>query len=485
MRLLFRIFWVGVSAFLVFFLNALAYNPSGDTRYYASEVICTNQKTSHLCTSQTTQSIYVFRQGGDNVTLQQNMNSTYVSETFSKFIGLAFNNSDTYREVLLKIFAVKSAVAALIITLVVYLQHRYRYLRSSVVRSTTGLLSLPFLLQSVAGPYPAGIAILGLLLALMVLVVVGEDRIRLWDTPLLVGCWCISCLVITTNRIDTLAFLLAMMVMFFIRQFAYAAGTVYLNPVVFVLMAISMLTIGFTWLIDDKVLSLQKQVVTGQVTLVPTEISSKSTQLIDSIGLPGDLAFSLMAPITMIDNGTRAFVNATYGPLFFESPQSTLVRFGLITLVVIFVVLAWIPLGISSASMVADTLSRLHAGAPRQKRLATVSLIGLPLLIYFLVPWYVRGIWSLAYVLPIFLILTLASDARRPLHSYEKLGFSVMFASNISAIIAINGQLGDVYVLGKKFPTLVVVLALTASTAALLLGIFKPTKIPEATSVAT
>lgn len=485
MRLLMRILWIAVSAFLVFFLNALTYNPGADMRYYASELICLNRKTSHLCTAETTRNVHVFRSEGDSVALQQNMNVSYVSKSFNSLIGLALDNRDTYREVLLKVFAVKSAVASLLISLVAYLAQKYRHLHQIVVRLITGMFSVPFLWQGVAGPYPAGIAILGMLLASLVLIIVGEHRTPLSNPGLLLGSWFIGVLMVVTNRFDTSAFLVAMVVVFFIRQHYLSSEAVHLAPVLRGLVAVLAMTISLNFLLNDKMRELLQQAISRDLVVVPDEVSSRSEQFVESTGLSGDLAFSLMAPITMIDNGTRAFVNGSYGPLFFESSHGPVVRIGLIILVVVAVVLAWIPLGICSASFVADSVARLQAETTRRKQIASLLLIGLPLLIYFLVPWYVRGIWSLPYVLPLFLILALSSDTRRPLRSYEKLCFSVMFASNISAVTVINVRLGDVYVLGMQYPTLVVVSALTASTAALLLGIFQLPEIPEDTSVAT
>jgi hypothetical protein len=303
----------------------------------------------------------------------------------------------------------------------------------------------------------------------LILVVVQKESIIATSRQLLLATvFLIFSMIVISNRFETTIFLilacgLAVTRLLFCRSLFRGRGLLPIG-----LLVISVLLAGVTALLNPTSSRLFSQAAKRDIQIVFPGTPSRSVEIIEKIGLPGDFAFSLMAPVTMIDNSTRFFLSRTYQALL-QDPDgnSTSPTFHLLVYVVV-TVLAWLPMVVVVGGIFYLLARKIPLSIRQRERLEVneVFLI-LLLFLYFFIPFFARLIWSWWYLVPLLMLVTMTA-VNNPLSQFERLALLLSWFNSVLSLIAVNWRLGDLYIGGFVFARELV----TACVVALTCGMF-------------
>jgi len=446
-----RLFVLFVAAFFTFFLGALTDQPfSGDNAFYASEIICRGPTSSQHCGNEASTGLAPFRGHIEEDKLQQFKNASYTSENFARLLRLSFDSDDSYREVIIKVFGLKSAIAAFTMLSIAILMLAYPYLHQTVIRMLAVAFSVPFLLETGAGFYPAAIATIALMPCLLVLEVFRtESSIVLTKKFLLYSLFVACASVVVSTRFETTAFLICACIVFVIRSWpirrpvgAHRIGLI--AP----LATLTILAIGAS-VINSATAQVFREATSRQLFIVPFNTPARSIEIAERVGLPPDSAFSFMAPITMLDNSTRFFLNRTYGTLFQGSTISD--RFNVL-LSLIATILAWLPMLLVVGGLLIGVIRRMGRVLRQRDQPAASDIAQLVLfLLYFFIPYYARVVWSWWYLIPL-LLVSVSLTSQEPLRRIESVAYLIASFNGVTSLVVVNWRLGDLHLGGFVTP---------------------------------
>jgi len=463
------------SAFFAFLLGGLTIQPFfGDHAYYASEILCESDFAEIHCSEPPSRGIPMFRGDPQEDTTQQSKDVRYTSWTFARFLNFFADFDDSYREALLKIIAVKASLIALTFVSIFLLLHHYPSLRSTAVRLLAVTFSVPFVLEASAGVYPAGSAIISFLLVLLILKALRDEPNvslvqKLW---LYVGLTA-SCAVIVSTRFETTALLLLSCLFHFLGQLKSLSASLQSRMLSITPLIIAISLAVSAALINNTTARLAQKAISMQLFIVPSSTPSKSVEIVESVGLAGNFAYLLMAPITMVDNSTRYFLNRTYSQVIRnETAEFSLVSIELLVLTIA-VIFAWIPVVVIIGRRIKHSVQSMRRSQSHQELLDMPSLVLVTSFVcFFLIPFLVRGVWSWWYVLPL-LMMIMGFDSPRPLVQLEIAAYIIAAAGSVLALAVVNYSLGELEIGGLSFPVASVLAAVLLSGTSLFLLLFQ------------
>jgi len=440
--------------FGLFFVGALTNTPYtyvGDNAWYASELICGTTSASPHCSDTPSNEIPLFRGNVQEDTTQLFKGAEYPSSLFASFVRLFVDSRDSYREAILKIFAIKSLLIAAALATVAMLVISYPYLRRTVVRLIAVMFSVPFILETGAGFYPGGFAAIGLLPCLLVLVVMQrESSLSTRAKVTLPTVFCLCAALVVSNRFDTAVFLVLACFLFGFRSLTASHNSRRSRWGMIMPFTAGVFITGAALFLNGAWSRLFHKALNRGIAVVPPNTPSRSVDVVEKVGLPGDLAYMLMAPVTMIDNSTRFFLNRTYVGLFGDTAGRSIEP---ILFFIYFVItsIAWFPMfavvGGGILRLVREIGSSLHG---RKQPSITDVLPVLLIILYFVIPVYARLVWSWWYLVPLLMLfVALAKDT--PIGGVERFALPVAVSNSVLSLIVVNWRLGDLYLAGTVF----------------------------------
>ena len=444
-----QLLWIGLTLSLIFFINGFNFDTftAGSHSHYASEIVCSGPSRDLNCSLQLQADVHLFRGSIDEPTQLPNHGSRYTSSSFANFLNLFITSTDSLRTVILKVYVLKSILAAYIITYSLFLIKKFAYSKHLAIKLFLTAFSFPYLIQGVSGVYPAPIAIVAVIPILISLRIFQEEKDL---TPLTKASFLLNfllCLsVVMANRFETTVF-----VVFGISLWAIFK---YLTKQKFDLLISSSVWFCLA-LFTSSNATLRHLILkssSGQFSvLTDSEIdNSVVAQKIGDYGLP------LMAPITFIDNSSRNFLDMVFG-----SSTHTLLK-------VIFLIPVWIPLVVLLRHALRDLFMPLIRNNFSSKKLIAERIPGLLCLgIFAAVPVFAQTVWFFWYVVPLLLIFIFFTSHLGKVE--EKFKLLILCSISVSALSFILSvlRLGNLEIGGFVFNSfLQIVLGLLSGLAA-------------------
>lgn len=461
-----------IVVFSAFFLGALTDRPfAGDNAFYASELICGDKLASPQCTGEPSKEIALFRGNVGEDTSQQFKNVRYQSASFAKFVRFFFHDDDSYRTIIIKIFVVKSLLIALALVFVVLFVAKYAYLYQTARRMFVAMFSVPFVFETAGGFYPAGLSLFGLLACLLILEVIQrEPKNTARGTIPLLGVFSAFAAIVVSTRFETTAFLTLACCMTAVRCLhRFRNRRTRKSPILMPLLIVVALA-GGAAATNSASARVYREAATRELFIVPPNTPSRSVDIVKDVGLPGDFAFSFMAPLTMIDNSTRYFINRTYRALFESDRSNNQIGIPLLILYAIVSFLVWFPLFLLFGEKLFRLLVRISFAARRRVPFELPDMMTLvPIMLYLVIPTYTRGVWSWWYLIPLLMILVSTFSEQR-LTRIDRIAYRLTWFNSITSLAIVNLGLGDLHLGGTIIQVELLTALMIASTSLVFLG---------------
>jgi len=436
--------WKSISlfsiAFLTFFLCVFTDNPGkGDNKWYSSEIFCgstsVDKRSKHLCTSATVIETSFFRGDPRQTTYFTDYQGTYTSALFADFLRTVIGAHDSLERALIKIYILKSGIAALSMLLLLLLLSKFPQYTILVTRCIILIFAMPFLLISTAGVYPPGLTVLALVPGALALRIVLDMRPR--DRAEVFVCTAtilFSIAVSASNRLEATYFTAVVLI--------FTIATLICRRRFRLLWVItpSVLLLATFVSINKVIPTSLTMVLGGRLKIVPDENPTKLGDFFERHDLPKGFSHLFMAPITMVDNSIRRVTNT-----IFQNEDPNVLWNGWRQLA--FVTICVIPFLFILVSACSSFITSIF----EVRKLGGLPHVGLGLqavlvLIYFFLPVLISGVWFLQYVLPLLLLFVLFGNEKLGHSALVPLLFVLVTVSNLIGIFVLNSRYGDMHI---------------------------------------
>ena len=439
-----QLLWIGLTLSLIFFIAGFNFDTftAGSHSHYASEIVCSGPSRDLNCSLQLQADVQLFRGSIDEPTQLPNHGSRYTSSSFANFLNLFITSTDSLRTVILKVYVLKSILAAYIITYSLFLIKKFAYSKHLAIKLFLTAFSFPYLIQGMSGVYPAPIAIVAVIPILISLKIFQEEKhlTSLTKASFLINFFlCLS--VVMANRFETTVFVVFGISVWVIFQYL-TKQKINLLISSSVLFCLALFTSS-----NATLRHLILKSLSGHFSVL-TDSEIDNSVVAQKIG---DFGLSLIAPITFIDNSSRNFLNS-----IFDSSSVTPLK-------VVLLIAVWIPLVVLLRHALRDLFMPLIRNNFSSKKLIAERIPGLLCLgILVAVPVFARTVWFFWYVLPVLLIFIFFTSHLGKVE--EKFKLLILFSISVNALSFILSvlKLGNLEIGGFVFnPPLQIVLGLS------------------------
>jgi hypothetical protein len=440
-----QLFWIGLILSLIFFISGFNFETftAGSHSYYASEIVCSGPSRDLNCSLQIQDDVQLFRGSINEPTQLPNHGVRYTSSSFANFLNLFITSTDSLQIVILKIFSIKSLVAAYLIAYSLFLVKKFDIVRQLATKLFLVAFSFPYLLFGMSGVYPAPIATMAVIPILITLKVFEREKtlppstINVLFTNLF-----LSLTVIMANRFETTAFVVFGICMWGIQNYLKTS-----KKNVTVITGGSLICLSLFFISNPVLRGLFLNSSSGEFSVLAENYVNESR----SVKLFGTFGLSAMAPFTFVDNSTRTLLNAVSSNTsnqFFE---------------VLLVLIAWIPLSVLLIQVTKNLLLPLFRKNLLWRKSAAERIPALLTLgIFLAVPTFARTVWFFWYLAPLLAIFVFFTDHLQNIERRFKLLIWLATASNTFYFILVVLKLGTLEVGSISLsPTLQIVLGLS------------------------
>ena len=409
---------------------------NSDWRYYMSEAVCSDPSGNTICNDVAIWPSDLFERNVESYDRIPDLGARYTSETFARLYRIFLNPSDSLTAATAKIHIFRSLVASSIITSCLILTRRFRKSRVFAVRAAFCAFGFPYLLFTSSSVYPAPLASIAILLFLIcVKAITGEENLGTIDRILLLFMFLVSSAVIMANRLEVTAFSGVAIFLVALQNWRTQRLRKHLVSHVLIFTALFSAFASQNSAIQNNAI----EIIGGNFRVVSSE-AAEASMLFRNIG---DMGFSLLAPVTFVDNSTRNLILAIAG----SRSSLGLMTYGLVAL-------AWIPLAVVVLSHVGSLIQPIRLG--RKLSTATNSW-NWPLLLcfalFFVIPAAFRTIWFFQYAIPLILVSLFFANDSRLNPTLTKLLIVVSALSNLATFFAIARTVNIVYFWGLSIAT--------------------------------
>jgi len=421
-----QLLWIGLTLFLIFFISGFNFETftDGSHSYYASEIVCSGPSRDLNCSLQIQDDVQLFRGSINEPTQLPNYGARYTSSSFANFLNLFITSTDSLQTVILKIFSIKSLVAAYLVAYSLFLVKKFDIVRQLATKLFLVAFSFPYLLFGMAGVYPAPIATLAVIPILITLKIFEREKKLFPQTKLLLFANFFVCFsVVMSNRFETTAFLIFGISVWGIYQY-FKKQKHNLLTVSFVSIFCFSLFMGLNPTLRNLVLKS----LSGKFRVL-TDDELATSKVVEEFG---SLGLSISGPVTFIDNTSRNLLNM----LFQDSTFSFLK--------VITLLLLWIPIFV----LLFPALRVLLVPLLRKKSFSKKSVFEripalLTLGIFLAVPTFARTVWFFWYLAPLLAIFVFFTDHLENVKKSFKLIIWVAIAANAFYFLLVVLKLGN------------------------------------------
>jgi len=437
--------WLFVSLSLLFFLASFSFQNQfvSAHSYYVSELVCSGPAKESLCTDEPQPDIRLFRGLPDEPTQVKEHQARYVSAPFAWLLAQSHSPLDTLREVALKTYVIKSVIAAALVTFVIVIAAYRRELRPIVVSLVLVMFSIPYAVFAMSGFYHASIASLAVLTFLVTTRLwFGYSHKRFTALTLFAILFGLLCL-ISSTRFEALAALIVFVLilpltLFWRRTLSSITWRMYLALLGSLTAATSLAV--FT---NDVLKRWMVGALTGTAQVLSRETADQSI----IVGAVGDAGFSVLAPITLIDNSTRN-IGAQFADATRESTSTTLGPIIPVAIDVILRILAWVPMLLVAFAQWRSIGRALRQRASFQERFMMLLPLSIWICLFFFVPMFARTPWFIWYVMPLLLCAVATVDHRESISTPERMAIVIAVGVNVFSMIMSNHLLGPLKIGG-------------------------------------
>jgi hypothetical protein len=440
-----QLLWIGLTLSLIFLISGFNFETftEGSHSYYASEIVCSGPSRDLNCSLQIQDDVQLFRGSINEPTQLPNYGVRYTSSSFANFLNLFITSTDSLQTVILKIFSIKSLVAAYLVAYSLFLVKKFDIVKQLATKLFLVVFSFPYLLFGMAGVYPAPIATIAVIPILITLKVfewektLSPSTINVLFTNLF-----LSLTVIMANRFETTAFVVFGIYMWGIQNFFKMSKK---NITVVTFGSLICLSL---FLISNPILrSLFFSASSGEFSVL-SQVQAESSIVVESMG---NVGLSVMAPVTFGDNSTRNLLNSVG---YYTSNQ---------ILVVLLALIAWIPLSFILIQAAKNILLPLfRKNLPWRKSAAERIPALLTLGVFLAVPAFARTVWFFWYLAPLLAIFVYFTDHLENKEKRFKLLIWLATASNTFYFNLVVLKLGTLEVGSISLsPSLQIVLGLS------------------------
>ena len=388
-----QLLWIGLTLFLIFFIAGFNFESFTDGSHaeYASEIVCSGPSRELNCSLKQQVGVQLFRGSIDEPAQLQNIGNKFVSSSFANFLNLFVGSTDTLRIVILKVFAIKSLVAAFLVTYTLYLVKKFDIVQKLATNLFLIIFSFPNLLFGMAGVYPAPIATVAMIPILITLKVFEQEKkLEPQTLVILFVNFFLSLSVIMANRFETTAFTVLGICIFGLYNYSKrpkkkTLQMIFASTACLALFAFVNPTLGKLFL----------NLPSGKVKVL-YQYQADSSIVVESIG---DIGLSVMAPITFVDNSTRNLLGSVIG-----GHPNQLIE-------ILLVLLAWIPLSVLLFQGMKRLLLPLFQNNLSWRKSVAERIPALLILsLFWIIPFFARTIWFFWYLAPLLAIFVFFTD---------------------------------------------------------------------------
>jgi hypothetical protein len=429
-----QLFWIGLTLFLIFFIAGFNFETftNGSHGEYASEIVCSGPSRELNCTLKQQVDVQLFRGSIDEPIQLQNIGVKFVSSSFANFLNLFMGSTDTLRTVILKVFAIKSLVAAFLVTYTLFLVKKFDFVQQLATKLFLILFSFPYLIFGTAGVYPAPIATVAVIPILITLKVFErEKKLRPQTLIILFINFFLSLSVIMANRFETTAFMILGICIFGIYNYSKRPKKRILQMIFASTVCLALFAFANPILRNFFLNS-----PTGKVKVL-YQYQAESSTIVKSIG---NIGLSVMAPITFVDNSTRNLVDAVI-----NDQSNQLIE-------ILLVLLAWIPLSFLLFQVTKKLLLPLFQKNSLWRKSVAERIPALLILsLFWIIPFFARTIWFFWYLAPLLAIFVFFTDHLENAKNSFKLIIWVAIAANAFYFLLVVLKLGNLELGGVTF----------------------------------
>jgi len=421
-----QLLWIGLTLFLIFFISGFNFETftDGSHSYYASEIVCSGPSRDLNCSLQIQDDVQLFRGSINEPTQLPNYGARYTSSSFANFLNLFITSTDSLQTVILKIFSIKSLVAAYLVVYSLFLGKKFDIVRQLATKLFLVAFSFPYLLFGMAGVYPAPIATMAVIPILITLKVFEwEKSLPSSTVVVLYTNLFLSLTVIMANRFETTAFVVFGICMWGIQNYLKTSKK---NVMVIVLGSIICLSLFLILNPTLRALFLNSSSGKFSVLSQAQAYESKTVASIGTIGL------SVMAPFTLVDNSTRNLLNAVS-----SNTSNQFFKF-------LFVLILWIPLSVLLLQAVKNSLLPLFRKNLLWRKSVAERIPALLILsLFWTIPFFARTIWFFWYLAPLLAVFVFFTDHLENAKKSFKLIIWVAIVANAFYFLLVVLKLGN------------------------------------------
>ena len=412
-----------LSSFFLLFLVSSTYFSRfhSDWPYYASEALCSSAANIESCSQTGEWPNDPFQVNVRTINHIPDLGVRFTSESFARLYGIFLSQNDTFASAIAKIHIFKSLVTATLLYASLNLVKHFPTLRPYATRAALCAFSFPYLLFTSASVYSAPIASIALLLTLLTMKAMTEvTDLRNSQLVLLASLFLISLAVVLTNRFET--------TMFCGLAIALSAASKWTKRLmhkrlVFCLVSFAAL-FGICVAQNTELRRLSLETVQLNLRVVSSEAADTSA----AVRQVGDFGFSLLAPVTFVDNSTRNLSAAT------SYAEGSLGRW-----MYPLIVMSWIPLLVIVIRHLVGLFRPLIVCSKKNFRTLVrrwPSLLCLAL--FIVIPSVFKSIWFFQYAVPLIMVSLYFADQERLNNKLTKNLFLVGVCSNLLAFWSVT-----------------------------------------------
>jgi len=426
---------------LLFFFSAFGFqNFTADAHsYYASEILCSDSIDRSYCSPSPQADIRLFRGSSDEPKQIQDYGAEYFSKPFAMLLNRLLDKDDTLRTATVKIFFAKAGLSALLIIYSLGLTRRFPWLKHLAIHLAICFFCLPYSLFALAGYYPASISSLGIFAGVLTLRAYFENpKVSRGDDVYLLTALSLLTLLITTTRFET-SVMFSIMV-FLVPITIVSSQSLTLRRKRFAsVVVVCLLAGGPALALSPIARGTLSQFAAGTAKILPRDVADRSVV----VAKIGDVGFSVLAPVTLIDNSSRnigeQFANEAQEQLSTKTNSSLAltidygIRF-----------LAWTPLFIIFGIYGLTLWRNIRAKSQSSKGAAMVALVFL--FLFFFVPYVARTPWFFWYVLPLFICILASHGYNQRFPRLRRVASGTVLLVNLASLVTTNYLLGDLII---------------------------------------
>ena len=426
-----QLLWIGLTFFLIFFISGFnfetftdASHSYGSHSYYASEIVCSGPSRDLNCSLQQQADVQLFRGSINEPTQLPNYGARYTSRSFANFLNLFITNTDSLQTVILKIFSIKSLVAAYLVAYSLFLVKKFDIVRQLAIKLFLVVFSFPYQIFHMAGVYPAPIATLAVIPILITLKVFKQEK-NLPSSIVIVlfTNFFLSLTVIMANRFETTAFVVFGICMWGIQNFFKTS-----KKIITVITLGSIICLSLFLISNPTIRGLFLYSSSGKFSVL-SQAQADDSKIVESIGTIG---LSVMALPTFVDNSTRVLLN----------------NFGINTSnqfsVVLLLLIVWMPLSVLLLQAAKNLLLPFFRRNSLWQKLVAERIPALLILsLFWIIPTFARTVWFFWYLVPLLAIFFLFADYPGDTEKRFKLLIWLAITANALCFVQVVRRLGN------------------------------------------